>query len=820
MSRYNPCGRVVDIGHTEYVTTWKPYPDSDLTEEILWYEARDDAPLLGMISANNNLAWDIDRDEYLETAVGQVVGAPWRVVQTAAHLLALGTHVCGTAADFAGMGSYPGPDPPVTLRPDKLPFCCGALFQGNGGLGLGGSDIVTPANPVLAQVLSSGGDPPVHVCQRMTRDTSNAIVAFSPTTIFSQVLNQDECTIPDGMLVQIYEIEDWPGWFWALPTFQYADTQTVTLALDTSTDIVTAEVVTQLSVDQDSAGVKLKGDSVPSADQYYGTPSGGTSLGYQSVATAVAAAASSPAVVTAFQLAIFGSLPQNNFKLFAAGGGVFVVGLDATVASTTTELLDNVTALSANNSGQLLFAAESTIYTNSFNAEGLLIDRTAGTPSTATDTITFEGGDSIEVTSASSDNTFTISTVHQMSITSDLDGLKLVNDQATPGNSCFYSTDNTGTKGWHVSDGVWIENVSGTWSHIGPQSSGGTTVSYPASITFDSRGHISAYTSGTEPVQSISTTNATGGPLVGNVTLSGGTAITLSVSGQTITINGSGGTPPYGPAPTSAPTLEAVPGNDQVSLSWSAVAGAVDYYLYNGSTLIYSSTGTSYTNTGLTNGTSYSYEVYGYNNALLGPGGTASATPGPYVLYDDFTTNTGTMAGRAVQSGTATPTNWVVGSGTWAAAVGTCSLTVGSGSTKMTTWAQSGQANVTVQLVCNCPNTANWFGGILFRGLDNGDYLFAGLERDSSGTPYIGLTEVISGTATGITSTNLGASSGTTVTLQVVASSSTINIYVNGALEITHASTQFESATLMGLVAANGGGYTPVSFGTFWVTSP
>lgn len=38
----------------------------------------------------------------------------------------------------------------------------------------------------------------------------------------------------------------------------------------------------------------------------------------------------------------------------------------------------------------------------------------------------------------------------QMSITSDVNGVKLVSDSAAPGNQQYYGTNTSGTKGFHV----------------------------------------------------------------------------------------------------------------------------------------------------------------------------------------------------------------------------------------------------------------------------------------------------------------------------------------------------------------------------------
>jgi len=90
--------------------------------------------------------------------------------------------------------------------------------------------------------------------------------------------------------------------------------------------------------------------------------------------------------------------------------------------------------------------------------------------------------------------------------------------------------------------------------------------------------------------------------------------------------------PPYAPA-----SLSAIPGNSQVTLNWTPVANAAKgYYLYRGTssgnenvTVLSAYAGTSYTNTGLANGTTYYYFVAASNSVGLGPDSPeASATPG------------------------------------------------------------------------------------------------------------------------------------------------------------------------------------------------
>ena len=64
-------------------------------------------------------------------------------------------------------------------------------------------------------------------------------------------------------------------------------------------------------------------------------------------------------------------------------------------------------------------------------------------------------------------------------------------------------------------------------------------------------------------------------------------------------------------SPLSAPAnLMSQPGNQTITLTWDAVTGASYYRVYRGSSRIADNiTGTTYTDTGLTNGTSYSYQV-------------------------------------------------------------------------------------------------------------------------------------------------------------------------------------------------------------------
>ncbi len=92
-----------------------------------------------------------------------------------------------------------------------------------------------------------------------------------------------------------------------------------------------------------------------------------------------------------------------------------------------------------------------------------------------------------------------------------------------------------------------------------------------------------------------------------------------------------------GTAVPSAPTnVQATAGNGQVTLSWSAGSGATSYAVYRGtssggegaSPLASNITGTSYSDTGVSNATKYFYKVTAVNSAgASGPSAEVSATP-------------------------------------------------------------------------------------------------------------------------------------------------------------------------------------------------
>jgi fibronectin type 3 domain-containing protein len=85
---------------------------------------------------------------------------------------------------------------------------------------------------------------------------------------------------------------------------------------------------------------------------------------------------------------------------------------------------------------------------------------------------------------------------------------------------------------------------------------------------------------------------------------------------------------PFVLTPAAPAGLTATGGNKQVSLSWTGSANATGYKVYRGAALVATQAGTTFVDTGLTNGTAYSYTVVATNGSASSPASAAvSATP-------------------------------------------------------------------------------------------------------------------------------------------------------------------------------------------------
>jgi hypothetical protein len=152
----------------------------------------------------------------------------------------------------------------------------------------------------------------------------------------------------------------------------------------------------------------------------------------------------------------------------------------------------------------------------------------------------------------------------------------------------------------------WQHQISGTWNNVGTNSA---TLAISAAQSSDAGNY------------QVIVSNSAG---------------SVTSSTATLTVNV--------PAPAAPTNLSASAGNGQASLTWTAASGATSYNVYRGTTMNGESTaaiatnvsGTTFTNTGLTNGTTYYYKV-----AAVGTGGTsplsgeASATPAAQVVIGE-----------------------------------------------------------------------------------------------------------------------------------------------------------------------------------------
>ena len=191
---------------------------------------------------------------------------------------------------------------------------------------------------------------------------------------------------------------------------------------------------------------------------------------------------------------------------------------------------------------------------------------------------------------------------------------------------------------WTASSGATGYNVKRGTVSGGPY----TTVGSPTSTSFTDTG----LTNGTTYFYVVTAVNA---------------------NGESSNSNQASATPSGSPPP--APTnLAATAGNAQVSLSWTASSGATSYNVKRGTvsggpyTTVGSPTSTSFTDTGLTNGTTYFYVVTAVNtNGESGNSNEASSTPTASTVNAISINIVGkgvTPMGSSESAGVVAKTNW------------------------------------------------------------------------------------------------------------------------------------------------------------------
>lgn len=174
MIRYNPCGRIVDVGRRPYTTKARFWKDEEEENDIVWYTVPWTNPVLGYPSRIQSL--DQKTFPWVAEGVGEVYNVPRPYNGKRASCFLNGHHVCGTQLDFEVGGTRDDTKPPVEYNRDGIPICCQPPFCGLGGLVIGGTaDVtVTPAGcPAPAVVVGQA----VHYADTVPHSNSTAWVA-------------------------------------------------------------------------------------------------------------------------------------------------------------------------------------------------------------------------------------------------------------------------------------------------------------------------------------------------------------------------------------------------------------------------------------------------------------------------------------------------------------------------------------------------------------------------------------------------------------------------------------------------------------------
>ena len=197
-------------------------------------------------------------------------------------------------------------------------------------------------------------------------------------------------------------------------------------------------------------------------------------------------------------------------------------------------------------------------------------------------------------------------------------------------NACSNSGSNSGNTGDGNSVSAAPTNLTATAGN--QQASLTWTASSGATSYYVKRGTVSG-----GPYTTVGTP---AGTTYADTKLTNGTAYyyvvtAVGASGESSNSNQASATPTAAPsAPVPPLNLTATGGNQQVSLAWTASAGATSYNVKRAATnggpytTVASPAGTSYTDTAVTNGTPYYYVVTAVNAAgQSGNSNQATATP-------------------------------------------------------------------------------------------------------------------------------------------------------------------------------------------------
>lgn len=260
----------------------------------------------------------------------------------------------------------------------------------------------------------------------------------------------------------------------------------------------------------------------------------------------------------------------------------------------------------------------------------------------------------------------------------------------------------------------------------------------------------------------------------------------------------SGGSSGDTTAPSVPTGLIATPGNAQVVLDWTDATdnvGVTGYRVRRGGALVGSPSASAFTDTGLTNGTAYSYTVAAMDAAGNESAQTAavSATPssgagGGALVSDSFT-----RADSATSMGTA-PTGqaWAPQTGTWGISANRAYNT--STGASVTTLIETGVVNHDATCVIN-QAAGTFLPGLVVRGLDDGNrwggYLHVANDR-------VQIYRATSGATTMIVDAPLTLEYNVDYTVRVTAIADVISVYVNGTLIVSHTMSSADATKFTG----------------------
>jgi hypothetical protein len=275
-------------------------------------------------------------------------------------------------------------------------------------------------------------------------------------------------------------------------------------------------------------------------------------------------------------------------------------------------------------------------------------------------------------------------------------------------------------------------------------------------------------------------------------------------------------------APPAAPSAFAlVPGDGSNTITMTAPSGVATIAVhraiagtgsYGGQSTFASST-LPYVDSSLVAGTGYDYQFASINaSGVQGPWSPPVTTYA--LLYNTFQT-TGNQATVPDNLGNL-PT--IINGGTWTVGTaGQLTQTATGALTYAILW-NSGSIDCVISLQITPPNIASFQGTIRLRQWGN-DYVAVNCQRDSSGTPYITIQQLISGSSTESPFWTLPTGLGTAGVLTVTAFGPVVSAYWNGVLLGSVTSCNYPLGTQHGIATYRDTNYGSVTFGPLQATT-